>query len=210
MRKSYLRILTSVFIAGTFLVAGCSASTKVIKTFEDPEYANASYSNYLVIGVAGDYDARVQFENTVASRIRSQGASASAYYSIVRGNEPLARDVVIDEVQKHGFDAVLVTHVVDQQAKISVVSGSAETKASTKGGNAVNFFRYDYEELNEPESINMRTTVVLGTELFSAADEKMIWAIESTIPGVDHVGQLIGKTADAIIDHLAKDRLIRR
>ncbi len=210
MQERYLRTLTSVIIAGAFLVAGCSASTRVVKTFEDPEYANASFSNYLVIGVAGDYDARAQFERTVASRIRKQGASARAYYSIVQGNEPLARDVVIDVIQEHGFDAVLVTRVVSQQADISVTSGTAETKASTIGGSPINFFRYDYEELNEPDSINLRTTVVLGTELFSAADEKMIWAIESTIPGVDHVGQLIGKKADIIIERLGRDRLIRR
>ncbi len=210
MRERYLRTLTSVFIAGAFLVAGCSASTRVAKTFEDPEYVDASFGNFLVIGVAGDYDARAQLERTVVSRLRMQGASASAYYSIVRGNKPLARDVVIDVIQEHGFDAVLVTRVVSQQTDISVTSGSAETKASTIGGRPINFFRYDYDELNEPDSINVTTTVVLGTELFSAVDEKMIWAIESTSPGTDHVGQLIDDTADTIIERLARDRLIRR
>ena len=210
MQERFLPTLTSVFIACALLVAGCSAPTRVAKTFDDPDYASVSFSNFLIIGVAGDYDARSQFERRVASRIRNEGGSASALYSIVRGNEWLARDVIVDVVQKHGFDAVLVTRVISQEANISVASGSAETKVTTVGGRPINFFRYNYEELNEPDSINMKTTVVLGTELFSAVDEKMIWAIESTIPTVDHVGQLIDKTADTIIERLTKDRLIRR
>ena len=194
----------------SILLAACAASTRVAKTYSDDAYANSSFSNFLVIGVAGNYNSRAQFERTVVSGLRAEGTSASPYYSIVQGNEPISRDAVLAAVQSGSFDAVLVTRVLGQQTDVDVQSGSAETKASTIGGSPINFFRYDYEELNEPVRISFNTTVVLGTELFSSSDEKMIWAIESSSTNAASVGVLIDDTATSIVSRLRRDGLISR
>ncbi len=192
----------------SILLAACAASTRVAKTYSDDAYANSSFSNFLVIGVAGNYSSRAQFERTVVSGLRAEGASASAYYSVVQGNEPISRDAVLGAVQSGSFDAVLVTRVIGQQTEVDVKSGSAAAKATTIGGRPINFFRYNYEELNEPQSINFNTTVVLETELFSSADEKMIWAIQLSSTDAAGVGVLIDNTATSIVSRLRRDGLI--
>jgi len=169
-----------------------------------------SFRNILVIGVAGDYNSRAQFERTVASGLRAEGASASTYYSVVQGNDPISRDAVLAAVRSGGFDAVLVTRVVDQQTNIDVEQGSSDTKASTVGGRPINFFRYDYEELNEQKNISFKTAVVLLSEFFSASDEKMIWSIEVSNKDAGNAGELIDQVAASIVGRLAKDRLIGR
>jgi len=200
-------IMLAIF---SILLAACAASTRVAKTYSDDAYANLSFSNFLVIGVAGNYNSRAQFERTVASGLRAEGASASAYYSVVQGNEPISRDAVLGAVQAGNFDAVLVTRVLDRQTDVDVKSGSAGAKATTIGGSAINFFRYNYEELNEPQSISLNTTVVLTTELFSSADEKMIWAIESSSTDDAVVAVLIDNVAASIVSSLRRDGLIGR
>ncbi len=192
----------------SILLAACAASTRVAKTYSDDAYAKSSFSNFLVIGVAGNYSSRAQFERTVVSGLRAEGASASAYYSVVQGNAPISRDAVLGAVQSGSFDAVLVTRVIGQQTDVEVKSGSAGAKATTIGGRPINFFRYNYEELNEPQSINFNTTVVLETELFSSADEKMIWAIEASSTDAAVVGVLINNTATSIVSRLRRDGLI--
>ena len=194
----------------SILLAACAASTRVAKTHSDDAYANSSFSNFLVIGVAGNYNSRAQFERTVVSGLRAEGASASTYYSVVQGNEPISRDAVLGAVQSGGFDAILVTRVIGQQTDVDVKSGSAGAKASTIGGSPINFFRYDYEELNEPVRISFNTTVVLATELFSSADEKMIWAIESSSTDDAVIGVLIDNVAASIVSRLRRDGLIGR
>ena len=197
-----------MLVSLSILLTVCAASTRVAKTYSDDAYANSSFSNFLVIGVAGNYNSRAQFERTVVSGLRAEGASASPYYSIVQGNEPISRDAVLGAVQSGSFDAVLVTRVLGQQTDVDVQSGSAGTKASTIGGRPINFFRYNYEELNEPQSINFNTTVVLETELFSSADEKMIWAIQLSSTDAAGVGVLIDNTATSIVSRLRRDGLI--
>ena len=199
-------MLTSFFV----VLTGCAASTQVAGTYTDDSYADKSFSNFLVIGVAGNYSSRAQFERTVAAGLRAEGASASTYYSIVPGNEPISREAVLGAVQSGNFDAVLVTRVVDQQTSVEVESGSTGVKSSTMGGRPINFFRYDYEELNEPESISFATTVMLSSELFSSADETMIWAITISNTDAPNAGVLIDNTAASIVDRLRSDGLIGR
>ena len=193
-----------------FLLGACSSALSTVKTFEDPEYANASFNKILVIGVAGSYDSRARWERTMASRISSQGSSASAYYSVIGREQEITRDTVINAVRANGFDAVLLTRVQSQESDVTVKRGASTAKVSRMDGRPVDFFRYDYEVLNNPETINVKTTVVLSTELFAADDEKRIWAIESTISDKENVTYLIEDAVDMVVGELSKDRLIGR
>ena len=88
-------LLALVFSLAIFV--GCASSG----TSGSDSDANASFRNFLVVGVAGDYNSRAQFERTVVSGLRAEGASASAYHVVVGGNKPLTRDAV-----KAAIDAV--------------------------------------------------------------------------------------------------------
>jgi hypothetical protein len=208
MPSGIIRSITLTSIA--VLLAGCATTAKVVNTYSDEDHADSSFGNILVIGVAGNYNSRAQFERTLASGIRAEGASASAYYTVVPGNDPINREAVLQAVSSGGFDAVLLTRIVDQEDNIEEEGGSPVATASTIGGRPINFFRYDYEELNEPKSINLTTTVTLSSELFSAAEEKMIWAIEVSNSDASNAGTLIDETAASIVARLRGDGFIGR
>ena len=201
---------TILFVSMTILLAACASSTSVTTTYSDDAYANASFGNFLVLVVAGDYNSRAQFERTVVSGLRAEGASADAYYSVVGGNRPINSEAVLAAVKSGNFDAMLVTRVIDRQLNVDVDSGPAGGKSTNIGGNPLDFFLYEYEELNEPESISFNATVVLRTELFATQDEKMIWGIELSSTDEAVGGLLIEKFAAVIVDQLRQDDLIRR
>lgn len=191
-------------------LGACASGPSAKQTYFDDEFADVTYGNFLVIGVAGTYNSRAQFERKVASTLRSEGVSATPYHTVAAGNEPISREAVLAVVKANGYDAVLVTRVLAQDADISMEGGSASTKASTVGGGPINFFRYNYEELNEPGSLNIAMTVTLASELFSAAEEKMIWSIETSNSDASNVGVLIDATAERIVAKLASDGLVSR
>ena len=191
-------------------LAGCAQSIKVMKTFDDPTYTDSSYGDILVIGIAGDYSNRAAFERAMVSRIKAEGAAATPYYTVVGRNQPIQRDVVSTAVRSRGFDAVLLTRVISQEADTSVKSGSSEMKVTRRTDRAIDLFRYDYDVLSEPSIINISSTVTLSAEMFSGPDETRMWAIESTIADKENVGQIIESAADTIMDQLKKDNLIDR
>ena len=73
---------------------------------------------------------------------------------------------------------------------------------------SLNLFRYDYEELNEPEIIDLNRTVVLTTEMYAAADERKVWAIETTSSNKPNIGALVESSAEAIVGQLRRDGLV--
>lgn len=205
MQHRFLRGLSSSALVLLFVLA-CAGATSVVRTFDDR--SGETYSNVLVIGVAADYDSRASFERGLVSRIRAAGSSATAYYTVVGRNPPINRTTVTNAVRSRDFDAVLVTRVKDRELSANVRNGPAATEPTAIGGSVFNLFRYDYEELNEPEIIDLSRTVVLTTELFAAADERRVWAIETTSRNKSNIGELIDSSADAIASKLKRDRLI--
>ena len=180
-------------------LAGCAAGPSARQTYADDAYRDAAFRDFLVIGVTGDYNNRAQFERAVVSGLRSAGVAATAYYTLA------GRKAVLAAVEEHGFDAVVVSRVVSQAQAVDVREGSASARATTVGGGPLNLFRYDYEEFNEPGNMNLSLDITLATELFSAADEKMIWAVEHESAGADNVGPLIDDLAAAVVASLVRD-----
>jgi len=194
----------------TLLLASCAAPVNVVKTFDDADYANAAYSNVLVIVVAGSYENRARFERSMAAELSSSGISATAYYSVIGRNQPITRSDVSNAVQSRGFDSVLLTRILSQESSVTEKRGASTAQATRKDDGAIDLFRYDYEVFSNPNTINVASTVVLSTEMYSATDEKRIWAIETTVSDKENVLLLIDDTVAQIATQMRKDHMIRR
>jgi hypothetical protein len=210
VRQIHIRIAATFGAGLILLLAGCVAPVQVVRTFEDPGYADAAFSDVLVIGVAGNYDNRARFERSMAARLSSAGIAGTAYYTVIGRNQPITRSDVTNAVQARGFDSVVLTRVVSQEVSAAEKRGASTATATRKDDGVVDLFRYDYEVLSNPSTINIAHTVVLSTELYSAADEKRIWAIETTISAKENVSLLIDDAVVQIVGQLRKDQMIGR
>lgn len=188
----------------TFLTSGCTATS----TRSNLDATKASFSNFLVIGVAGDYDSRAQFERSVVSGIRAKGSAASAYYVVAGGNKPVTRESVKEAIASRGFDVVVVTRVLDIDTKVDASNTVAGAKATRKDGGPLNLFRYDYEEMNEPLAMEFNTRITFATELYDATSEQLIWSVENTGSRQKNIGRLIDETAAAVVKQLDRNNFI--
>ena len=194
-----------LLIAVSAVATGCAATST---TSASPDLAKLAYSNFLVIGVAGDYNNRAYFERSVVSGIRAKGSSARAFHVVTPGNKPLTREAVKDAIESGGFDAVLVSRVLDTESDLGVKSAVTGTKVTRKDGGVLDLFRYDYEELDEPMSLELKTKVNIATELYSAASEQKVWSIDSVSSATENIGKLIEDAAENVVKRLHRDDLI--
>lgn len=199
-RNVFLAALASLAIA-----TGCSSQSL---TSGDTGGNTSVYSHFLVIGVAGDYDSRAQFERATVAELRSKGASASAYHTIVKGNRPITPDEVHGAVTTADFDAVLVTRVLDTEVDLKVKQRREETDARPIGDRLVNLFRYNYTDYSNPGSIDVKTDVTFAVDLYSAATEEIVWSNEFSSGGETNLGLLIDKTAASVVKKLDRADLI--
>lgn len=199
---------SGVLVTFCAVLAGCSASTGTVKSSGIADYEGATFTNILVIGVANDYDGRARFERLLVSKLAEHNVAAVAYYRAMGGNKPIDRDSIEQLVKTEGFDAVLITRVLNRDTKTAVKSGSVATKSTRLNEGALRLFRYDYEELNEPVTLSVEMSVKLSSEVFAVESGSLVWAIESDILRKEMISQLVDDAVTTIIKRLQKDGLI--
>jgi hypothetical protein len=180
----------------------CSTPTRTSSTPGATNSDGRVFGNILVIGVANDYDGRARFERELATELKSLGINGTAYYSAVGGNKPINRQAIEALVKSDGFDAVLITKVLNRETTSTEKTGSAATKTTRKNGRAVDLFRYEYEELNEPVTLNIGLTVTISSELFAASDGQKVWSVESRISNKEMVSKIVDEAVSTVIKHL--------
>jgi len=200
--RKVLLLLTVIAL----LTSGCTTTS----TQSDLSTKDASFSNFLVIGVAGDYTNRTYFERSVVSGIRAKGSSASAFHVVAGGNKPVTRETVKEAIVSGDFDAVVVTRVLDIDMEVDAGNSVAGAKATHKDGSLINLFRYDYEELNESLAVEFNTKVTFATELYDAASEQLVWTGESTGSRQENIGMMIDETAATVVKQLDRNRFIKK
>ena len=190
------------------LVSACSTPSRTVSTFDGPKYSGPDFEKVLVIGIADNYNNRAEFERLLASQIRLSGSGATAYYSLANKEDPIDRAAIEKIVADGGFDAVLITRVLNRDFESKTKTGAAEVKKSRKTGGAIDLFRYDYEELNKPVRQTVAVKIVISSELFATVSSGLVWAIEAEVANEGSNAALIDDAAKAVARGLRKDGLI--
>jgi hypothetical protein len=193
----------AVIIASCFLVA-CGGTSTVTASAD----TDTRFSNFLVIGISGNYDNRAHLERRIVSQLRSEGASASAYYSVVRGDAPITRDEVLAVIEENGFDSVLAIRRIDSDVAMKVTKSREETDATPMGERFVNLFRRDYTTYTTPGSVNLLAQAVLTIELYDVSSEAIVFSFDHETRQDEDIGLLIDQTAAAVVRRLDREKLI--
>jgi hypothetical protein len=164
--------------------------------------SHGGFSNMLVISVAGDYESRALFERSIVSEFAASQGQTSAYFTVVGRQPQLDRNSLETAILSRKFDAVLLTRLKGQE--------QAELVANRPVGQLFDLFGYDYAELNTPARIEQAPAITFVTELYSTADRKKIWSIESLSFDKATATDLINEQAATIADQLRKDDLLAR
>jgi hypothetical protein len=188
----------SFALALATLLAACSAATPTSS-------ATNSFDNFLVVGIAHDYDGRARFERTLVTELKKQGKTATAYYIAAGGNKPIDRETIESLVKSDGFDAVLITRVVNRNAETISKSASSTTTAVRKSSA---FFRYDYEELNEPATLNVTLAIDISSELFDPSNGDLVWQLETNLSHNEMVSKVVDEAVSKISRRLKRDGFI--
>lgn len=197
-----------LFVIAAFLSA-CASGPRTVASADSPKYSGPAVSNILVIGVADNYENRTRFERKLASDLRYAGTSASAYYVVAGGNKPIIREVIEKIAADEGFDAVLISRVTKRESDAKLKSGPAGAKATRRDANKpLDLFRYDYEELNEPEVLDVNVNMTILSELFTLPSGDKAWSVETSLSKVKTLSEIIDATSAAVVERLQSDGLI--
>ncbi|MGI9308504.1 MAG: hypothetical protein ACR2P6_04520 [Gammaproteobacteria bacterium] len=156
--------------------------------------------NMLVISVAGDFQSRTLFERQFVAAMADRQGKATAYHTVIGRRPYLTRTALDTAILARGFDVVLLVREKGQERE--------ELAPGRPVGRAFDLFGYDYAELNSGDSIEQSAAITFIAELYSVAERKKIWSIESLSFDKTSATDLISEQTDTISQQITKDRLL--
>jgi hypothetical protein len=191
-------------VIATCMLAACGGTSTVTAD----AHTSKQFGNFVVIGIAGNYDNRAHLERQVVSQLRREGAQASTYYSVIGGNRPVTKEDVQSVVEKHGFDAVLAIRRIDSDVELQVTKSRTAIDATPIGGRFLNLFRSDYTDYTMAGSVDLAARATLAVELYDVTIQDIVFSFDHETRQDTDIGLLIDETAAAVVRRLNREKLI--
>jgi hypothetical protein len=161
------------------LVNACAGSTQMTATWHDDAYKRKTFERILVVGVSDDQFRRRGFESAVVDALAGNRTEAISSIEIMDADTALtdaSLDAAGDKIQA---DAVLVTRLAKTTVQAKEIDSRVDVQAQAKGGNVVDFFRYDYKDVENPGYLQAKISFVLSSNLYETAGGTLVYSIET-------------------------------
>ncbi len=209
-----MRVRANSLILTCALVSACAGSTQMTATWHDEAYKRRSFDRILVVGVTDDQFRRRGFESAVVDALAGKRTEAVSSIEIMDADTPLSDaslDAAGDKIQA---DAVLITRLTNTTVKAKQIDSRVNVQAQAKGGNIVDFFRYDYKDVEDPGYLQAKISFVLSSNLYETAGGTLVYSIETVTSdkNTDYntvVFDIIENTSVKIGQRLRRDGLAR-
>jgi hypothetical protein len=198
MRNDTLRIASTFALLATL---ACT-STKLTSTFVDPGFSGGPFRKLMVVGLGASAGGRAAFENAVADQLAAQGVLGVASGNLIVASEDLNRETVLGWVESDGYDAVLVTRLVDTRKTTSYQPPTY-----------TDFYGYwgSYGTyLTSPGYVVETTTLLLESTLFDAATGKVVYSAESKSFQPSSRDEVIRELVPLLVGDLTQRRLLAK
>lgn len=211
------------------VLSACASSVAVGGHWQDPSQKQG-FKNVLVVGMAKRGMYRRLYEDEFTRRLIASGVKAQQSYMLVPGDD-LTKEQLEAAVQGKGFDAVMLTHLVDIAQRREYHEGPSGAKPMVTGygygygsgyyghpyyspyyGGMGAYYSVSYSYTHSEGYYETSKTYNLETALYALGAEpdnaKLVWALMTKAVDPDEITELIGDLADLTFESLKKDGLL--
>lgn len=195
----------------TLLVA-CGGSTKITKSFVDPELRKLDLEGVLVVGIARSQPARQEFEHAFAKALARNGVRARTSYDLLPNIEPSA-DAIVAAAKAHDLDAIMITRYTGETREEvfhpgRIYYGIAPAYGAGYYGGFDGYYGYAYEIAREQPVWSANVTHAMVSDLYVTESREHLWqAVSETIES-SNSARLLNDAVNALIDNLKEKGLL--
>ena len=196
-------------------MAACAAGSKITTVQPLAPTADAPYDNVLVISLFDSFDLRRYLEREIVAELEERDVSATASTSLMDTRTPVTRQTFAKMVDAVNADAVLITQLAALESDSKLKSMNPESTYNIRPTYYFDVWSVDLEEYVEPKSLEIKHSLVLATQVYSARKREPVWGIESASKILEEFDQrkfstVFADEAAAIAGRLSRDGLIRQ
>ena len=217
MSKTQLGKLAIFIIAAATLAACSKTKTSIPQSYRNPGYEQTVFKKLFVIGVAENQESRQAFEDAFAKAIADEGGAAQSSWSLLPQSEQLTEEEIRAAIAAGNFDGVLITRLLsvdkDQEYTPASTYNNPRTRYYSGGGGMYGygfygFYGTTYAKVHEPGYFETSTTIRLETNLYSAANDGLVWTGQSDTVEPESIPDARESMTTAVAKKLKEEKLI--
>jgi hypothetical protein len=185
------------------------ASSKLSRSWTDPQYRGSQYDNLLIIGATEDDNIRRTFEKQFAEKLEAAGIKAVESSSVMSKDQKIDKESILAVVARTGVDGVLLTYLVAVKEK-DVASPSVNYTPTDdyRGGTTPDLSSLPGYGSPGAQYSATRVKVRLETNLYDAKTEQKVWSARSITLNPKSDTALIDSVIEVFTKDLKKNKLI--
>ena len=216
MRLFEQRILKSVLLIVTTSLMFACANTKISQSWVEPSNTK-SYKDLLIIGIAESEQNRRAYESHFIEELRAQSIEAVASYKLIKSDEKMDRDTVVNAIKGLGIDGVIVTHMVAVDEETIYRPGAGYGGygygyggygRGGYGGGLYGYYPHVNSYVHSPGYYTTHETYTLETNLYDVKSEELIWSARSRTFSPESVTEVIVDLTKLLIEDLEDKGLV--
>ncbi len=206
--SSRIRIAFPALMAVLIAVA-CGSNTELVGRWRDPSYTGQPVSSMMVIAAGRSEENRRLFETELAGRLEEHGVRALLGYQVLPTSD-FTREEVEAEVKKAGVEAVIVTRLKNIDTTTTYTDPASYTVPQSYYNGYYNYYYQSYQTVVEPAQEQTALTVVLESNLYDVATEKLLWTAVSETFDPKSVSDVVKQVSSAVVEDLKTQGLVRK
>ena len=217
MSKTQLGKLAIFIIAAATLAACSKTKTSIPQSYRNPGYEQTVFKKLFVIGVAENQESRQAFEDAFVKAIGEQGGVAQGSWGVLPQSEQLTEEEIRAAIEAGNFDGVLITRLLsvdkDQEYTPASTYNNPRTRYYSGGGGMYGygfygFYGTTYAKVHEPGYFETSTTIRVETNLYSAANDGLVWTGQSDTVDPESIPDARESMTTAVAKKLKEEKLI--
>ncbi|HET7845793.1 MAG TPA: hypothetical protein VFL14_16685 [Xanthomonadales bacterium] len=192
----------TMLTAAILLLAACGSSTKVAKTWKDPDTQKLACTKTLVYFPSQLATLRAIVEDRIVERMKTGVPARSVISTQVAKN----RDALKARVEQLGFDCAVIVRFAGVDSKETYVT-DYDAPYSSYGG----FYAYYGTAWTigwGPGYVTEEKTLTLDTNVYDIARDRMVWTGRSRSVKAEQAEDLVGDLVDEVAAAMRRDGLI--
>ena len=199
--KTFLFVL-----AASALLVSCGTPTSFISTWRDPEAQPLQFKKVLVVAFVPEEGQRRSAEDAMVANIKRADAIPS-YRSLSKADMKDSEGSRA-KVEALGVDGIITTRFLGRDEKLEYVPGTM-SYAPSYYQPFWGYYGYATPMMYDPGYYTTSNLIRLETNIYSFADEKLIWTGHSETTDPTSLDDLIQSVARATADELVKQGLVK-
>jgi len=197
----------SAVLLGAAVLAACGATTKIPNAWRNPAHQGAPYQKIFVIGVGENDTNRRLFEDRFAAALSGKGGVALPSYGTLPHSQRLTEAEIREAIRGGGFDAVVVTRLLDVDEETEYIPPRTYTTPGHYGG-YYGYYGSSWDVVHEPGYYRTNTIVRLETNLYDVGSGELVWSGQSETFNPSSMTDTIDSVTKAVAKRLRKESLI--